>query len=438
MASPDEGDIPRAWRWPRGALQADAVACLASALAAVAPGAAVDQALGPAGSASSFTHLLALGKAALPMAEAATRWQVAGGRSWRASLVVAPVGSSTGLANLHVLHGDHPVPDARSAAAAAAIEKFAEQVDADARVLLLLSGGTTSLVGAPIPHVSLHSLQTVFRLLLASGLDIHASNKVRQRLLRWGGGRLAVALAPATTHALAISDVPGDDPATIGSGPVSPATSSAADVTALLHANRLVLPADATAALEGGGPGCAASLPAPNDPCFSRVSFEVIASNAVALEAAARTARSLGYATVAEPERLRGEAHKAGTRIAQRLRSLPAGRHALILGGETTVTLGPSSGTGGRNQELALAAAQVLQGDAHVALLAAGTDGKDGNSGNAGGLVDGTTWQKVEAGAARLRQHDSAPALASAGAEVYTGPTGTNVMDVVIALSAKR
>ena len=389
--------------------------------------------LGPA----RFTYLLALGKAAVPMAEAATRWQVARGEAWRASLLVAPEGSNSSDPGLTAVHGDHPVPGRGSVQAAAAIGELAEGVTPDDRVLLLLSGGTTSLVGAPISGVSLESLQVIFRMLLASGLDIHQSNMVRKQFLRWGGGRLAAALAPATVHVLAISDVPGNEQATIGSGPVSPDSSTPADVTTLLTARGLELPDDAAAALEKMRRGDASGMPAANAACFSAVTFQVIASNATALEAAASMARRLGYTTEVEPDGLQGEACELGVRLAQRLRALPSGqRHALIAGGETTVTLRSSTGTGGRNQELALAAAEELDGASHIALLAAGTDGKDGNSSNAGGLVDGTTWKRVTHGAAQLRSHESTTALASAGAELRIGPTGTNVMDVVVGLRA--
>ncbi|HET9604352.1 MAG TPA: DUF4147 domain-containing protein [Gemmatimonadales bacterium] len=436
MTFPNAEELLRGWRWPRSSLGEDAVVCFASALRAVAPGPAVERALAGVGPAR-FTHLLALGKAAIPMAEAASRWQVARGDAWRASVAVAPEGSTSAGSGLSIVHGDHPVPGQHSARAAGAIGAFAEGMTADDHVLVLLSGGTSSLAGAPVAGVSLESLQAIFRMLLASGLDIHEANTVRKRFLRWGGGRLAAALAPAHIHVLAISDVPRDEPATIGSGPVSPDDSTPADVTALLAAHELDLPRDAAAALTAMSRGDAPGMPGRDAPCFRRVTFQVIASNATALEAAAAMARSLGYSTALEPDGLHGDAREVGKELAQRLRAQPPGqRCALIMGGETTVTLGRSAGTGGRNQELALAAAKGLDGAAHVALLAAGTDGKDGNSALAGGLVDGDTWKRIPDGAAQLRTHESSAALASAGAALYTGLTGTNVMDVVIGLRA--
>lgn len=429
--------MPEGWRWPRSALADDAVRCFAAAIAAVAPGAAVERALSGLHR-PHFTHLVALGKAAMPMAEAATRWQGGQGHTWRASVVVPPHGSGGQLLDLTVEPGDHPVPGARSVKAADAIAQLANQLDAGDHVLLLLSGGTTSLAGAPITGVSLGSLQAIFRMLLASGIDIHGANMVRKRFLRWGGGRLAEALAPATTFTLAISDVPGNEPATIGSGPVSPDDSSEQAVAAILAAHGLELPADASTALAAMRTGERAGLPPSGHPCFSRVTYRVIASNRTALEAASATAASLGYAVDMEPDGLSGEARDLGARIARRLRSLPPGeRRAVILGGESTVTLGVSSGEGGRNQELALAASRELRGVSDTVLLAAGTDGTDGNSSKAGGLVDGATWARIADGAAQLEQHESSAALASAGAEFHTGPTGTNVMDVVIGLRAE-
>jgi hydroxypyruvate reductase len=434
MNHPGHGELLPNWRWPQSALGNDAVRCFASAIAAVAPGPVVERALSRLG-ATQFTHLLAVGKAAVPMAEAAIRWQGAQGRSWRASLAVAPTGSESRLPGLTVVPGDHPVPSSHSAGAADAIARLAGELTADDHLLLLLSGGTTSLAGAPISGVSLSSVQAVFRKLLATAIDIHGANLVRKQFLRWGGGRLAAALAPAAVHVLAISDVPGEEPATIGSGPVSPDTSSPDDVAATLAAHGLELPADAAAVLTAMRRGERAGLPAPDDPCFSQVTYDVIASNRTALDAAAETARSLGYEVTLAPEGLGGEARAAGARIAHQLRAVPRGeRRALILGGESTVTLGSASAEGGRNQELALAASRELQGVPRAALLAAGTDGTDGNSANAGGLVDGGTWSRIRDAATRLDRHESTAALAAAGAEFYTGPTGTNVMDVVIGI----
>ncbi len=411
------------------------MACLASGLAAVDPAAAVVQALEQEPDDAPFTRLVALGKAALPMALAADSWQQRKRRAWGASLVVCPPDAASRSTGLTIRYGDHPVPGHRSVAAAAALNVMSASAAPNDRTLLLLSGGTTSLIAAPVPGVSLASLQQTFRMLLGSGLDIHAANRVRKQFLAWGGGRLAEALAPGAITALAISDVPGDDPASIGSGPVSPDPTRAEDVQLLLTTHRLELPGDARLVLQQMVNGNRPETPRPGTPCFRNVHYQVIASNRRALEAAAAAATAQGFVAVIENDGLSGEASVAGSAIAQRLLALPSGnRRALILGGETTVTLGASPGIGGRNQELALAAARELAGSPDLLLLAAGTDGQDGSSDNAGAMVDGTTWERIGEAGPLLAAHASAAALERAGVEVRTGPTGTNVMDLVIAL----
>ncbi len=427
---------PDHWRWPRDQDTSDvAMACLASGLAAVDPAAAVVRALEQGPDDAPFTRLVALGKAALPMALAADSWQHRKRRAWDATLVVCPPDAGSRSTRLTIAHGEHPVPGHRSVAAAAALNTMSAGVGPNDRTLLLLSGGTTSLVAAPVPGVSLASLQQIFRMLLASGLDIHAANRVRKQFLAWGGGRLAEALAPGAITALAISDVPGDDPASIGSGPVSPDSTRAGDVQRLLATHRLELPGDAGTVLQQMVNGKRPETPKPGTRCFRNVHYRVVASNRLALEAAAAAATAQGFAAIVDSDGLSGEASVAGPAIARRLLSLPSGgRHALIFGGETTVTLGPSPGIGGRNQELALAAARELDGSRDLLLLAAGTDGHDGGSDNAGAMVDGTTWGRIPEAGALLAAHASEAALERARAGVRTGPTGTNVMDLVIAL----
>lgn len=384
---------------------------------------------------SPFSRLIAIGKAAPAMAAAADEWQRAAGRGRESGVVVCPADAAADSARFPVIRGDHPVPGPGSAAAAAALLTASHGLTKEDRVLLLLSGGTSSLAAAPIPGLSGSSLRQVFRLLLASGLDIQDSNRIRKRFLLWGGGRLAAALAPARTVALAISDVANDDPATIGSGPVSPDPATAADVVRLLALHDLSLPDDAREALQQVVSGQAPETPKPGAPCFEGVQYEVIAGNRDALEAAAGAASRLGFDTTVHPEGLVGEAAVAGAAIAQQLLSeASTGRRALVLGGETTVSLGTATGVGGRSLELALAAARALAGNQSVLILAAGTDGIDGTSRLAGGLVDGETWRRIPRAAELLAAHDSARALTLADATLATGLTGTNVRDLVIAL----
>jgi hydroxypyruvate reductase len=282
-----------------------------------------------------------------------------------------------------------------------------------------------------------------------AGLDIGAMNAVRKRFLRWGAGRLAVALAPARTRVLLLSDVPGDAPADIGSGPCAPDEWSARDLTAMLEDARLLekLAPSLREYLSSVFRGLSPDTPKSGHPAFAHVSTTIVGSNALALDAALARAKELGIRAERGAFALAGEAAACGERIARTLLECAAsGRTGCFAwGGETTVRLGKASvaeGTGGRCQELALAAAGVLAegGDAakRVTLLAAGTDGRDGPTDASGAFADASLWQHVQrAGtdpAAALARHHSHAALDAAGALFRRGPTGTNVMDVVLAV----
>ncbi len=419
------------------------------ATAAVDPGRALARRL-RAGAPSDGTApwIIALGKAAVPMVRAAVQVLQERGIAPAGGIVVAPAPASPPHPSLKVLVGDHPEPGAGSAAAAAALADHARPAASGSEVWVLLSGGTTSLLGAPVEGLTSAELSRIYTLLLGSGLDITAMNRVRKRFSRWGGGRLAQALAPAPVRVFVVSDVIGDDLASIGSGPCVPDPTTAAEVRGLLGnaglwdqfpaaARRLVLEAEA-----GGIP----ETPKPGDQAFARVTLELIASNGLALEAAARRAAELGLAPVVSDTPLAGEASTAGASVAATLledcaaRSIPQRDRSpcFIWGGETTVTLGPRpEGLGGRCQELALAAARSLAGaPPGVALLAAGTDGRDGPTDAAGAIVDGRTWDAVKSAgrdpARDLAAHDAYRALDAAGVLLRPGLTGTNVMDVVI------
>jgi hydroxypyruvate reductase len=348
-------------------------------------------------------------------------------------------------------------PGVPFAAAAAAVAPGDE-------VWVLLSGGTTSLVGAPEDGLASADLSTLYTLLLGSGLDIAAMNQVRKRFSRWGGGKLARALAPARVRAFVVSDVIGDDLAAIGSGPLVPDPATADDVRRLLERAGLWtrVPPALRARLEAVQRGEMPETPKPGDAAFARVTLELVASNRLALEAAAKRAAELGLAPVVSAAPLAGEASAVGASVAASLLEdcavpeipqpdgpapIPAGDgpagsgrgRCFIWGGETTVTLGDRPGLGGRCQELCLAAARVLAGaPAGLALLAAGTDGRDGPTDAAGAIVDGRTWRAIaEAGRDPERDlvaHDAYYALNAAGALLRPGLTGTNVMDVVIGI----
>jgi hydroxypyruvate reductase len=421
----------------------------AAGVAAAAPGPALTRALSgvvPVGP----VRLLALGKAALPMAEAAIAVLAGRGREPAGGLIVSPTDAASPHRALRVVAGDHPEPGERSRAAARALAEETTRTAATDEVWVLLSGGATSLLGAPIDGLRPTDLNALYTLLLGSGLDITAMNRVRKRFSRWGGGRLAAALAPSRVRVFIVSDVIADDLASIASGPCVPDSSRAAEVRAALDAAGLTprVPPALLARLDDVVAGRAAETPKPGDPVFERVETTLIVSNRLALEAiAARAARhDIAAEIAADP--LAGEAAAVGRDVAARLISYARGSgmqrpRCVIWGGETTVTLGAGTcGLGGRSQELALAAARTLAGDdeaaARVSLVAAGTDGRDGPTDAAGAFVDRGTWDAIR-GAGRdparaLATHDAYHALDAAGALLKPGLTGTNVMDVVIGL----
>jgi hydroxypyruvate reductase len=373
------------------------------------------------------------------------------GRHPEGGLIVAPNQGQSPHPQLDLVKGDHPEPGLGSLAAAEAVEEFARRVSPSDEVWLLLSGGTTSLIGAPEPGVTPAELTAIYSLLLGSGLDITAMNRIRKRFSRWGGGKLARALAPARVRVYIVSDVIGDDLASIGSGPCVPDPTSAAEVRALLEGAALWsrIPESARQVVSSAASGKTPETPKPGDQAFARVTLELVASNRLALEAAAKRAAELGLVPRVIETPLAGEASTAGASVAARLfnncvrESIPQPTRSptcLIWGGETTVTLGEDpTGLGGRSQELALAAAQGLEGAPNgIGLLAAGTDGRDGPTDAAGAIVDGRTWTGIKARgrdpARDLAAHDAYPALDSVGALLKPGLTGTNVMDIVIGI----
>lgn len=402
--------------------------------------------------------LLSFGKAAHPMAAAAaaslqrTLNQIVGG------LIVAPDEQRSPYGTLAVMAGDHPLPGPRSFAAAQRIGEIAGKMKSGDVALVLVSGGATSLIAAPLRGMSEADLAKVFEMLLASGLDIAAVNAVRRRFTRWGGGRLALAIAPASAHCLAVSDVPGDDIADIGSGPSVPDHTTADDVVEILEEANLFdrLPKPFRTYVSDVSRGAEPETPKTGHPAFAHGTARVIANNRGALDAAAERARALGAAAVyAVDAPLSGEAAQRGADIARWLVELRAkdgtstAPRIAIWGGETTVTLGTRSSKrstptapppGGRCQELALAAARTLAESGErgqgIAVLAAGTDGRDGTTDVAGALVDAATWTAIQSAGLdpvrALEVHDAHAALRSVSALFAPGPTGTNVMDIVI------
>jgi len=372
---------------------------------------------------SEPVRLVAVGKAAQAMARGAHEQL---GERIHAGLVISKPGHLDPGYNAALgwegLEGGHPLPDQGSLRAGERLLEFLAEGGREG-LLFLISGGASSLLEAPVAGVDLAFLQRANDWLLASGLPIDAMNRVRKGLSRIKGGGLLQWLAGRPTRVLAISDVPGDDPAVIGSGLLVPDERLAVDLEAL------ELPAWLRAAVQRGLAGrraCSGSLP----------EVEIVASLGLARRAAAERAAALGYQVMREERFIDGDAVARGRELAERLLAGPPG--VSVWGGETTVRLPPHPGRGGRNQQLALAAAQRLDGHPHVWLLAAGTDGSDGPTGDAGALVDGETLGRARAAGLdpqpALVAADAGPLLEATGDLITTGPTGTNVMDLTIGL----
>jgi len=455
-------------------------------------------------------HCIALGKAAPAMFSGAARALADEGIDIAGGVIVCanrPTGDASGdrgippAVSLYV--GDHPVPGPGSLEAGDAIDEAVLDVDSGDIVVVLLSGGTTALAAAPVPALSQalgdaeraqNHIANLAETLLESGLAIHEMNAIRRRVLRWGAGRLAVALHARGASAIpvfAISDVIGDDPATIGSGPCSADGLDAASFLALVDAH------DVRGSLERGmgeflgilGAGAVPAVPAPDHPAFARVHYELVARNADAVGALAAAAHAAGIEEiVVEDHPLSGDAAGLGDALARRalavVKSVPRRSRALyVAGGEPVVNLRatferawedgeahddaeaadpsgfreialggdviPLQGVtddpmrGGRMQVLALTAALALEEAAahgvrdvwRITVLAAGTDGRDGPTDAAGAIVDAGVPSRARRGG-RNPERDAATGrsnypLEAAGALLKHGPTGTNVMDVV-------
>lgn len=408
--------------------------CYRAAVAAVEPRTAMLHALTDRIPGPVPIVVIAVGKAAHGMASGLTEWLRLHDREPALGLLITPVEVGAPHPRLEVAVGDHPMPATRSLAASARLASLLEHVPPDAEVHMAISGGASALMAGPLPGLAMADVVTSFDALLGSGLDIHQVNAVRKRLTRWSAGRLALALSPRRVLTWVISDVPGDLPSTIASGPCTGDPWTTDQVRDLCRASGLLdhLPPSVVEAL-------GVETPKPSEAGFNCASLELVGNNRQALTAAAVHAEQAGFRVEMDATLLTGAADVAGREIARRLTTGSDTAHVLLLGGETTVALDGASGRGGRNQELALAAAEVLATrQAGVTLLAAGTDGRDGPTDAAGAVVDGSTWSNIAAAgidpSGALRGHDAYPALDAAGALLRTGATGTNVMDVVIAL----
>lgn len=388
-------------------------------------------------------HVVAIGKAAAAMSAAATERL---GRTFAGGVAVVRDPSAKPIEGIAELVGEHPVPGAGSFAAGRLLLDYVRALSPRSTVLFLISGGSSSLAERPSEGLSDEAIAETGRLLLGSGLPIASVNTIRRHLSELKGGRLATACAAGSFATHAISDVIGDPPQEIGSGPTAPDPTTFADALRAIDAAglRASLPTEVVTHLEEGRAGRRPETVKPNDQRLSAAPFEIVASNRRAVDGAMREAKRLGYRPWVLSSRLEGEASVVGRLLgeiaseASRRRTARGRPIALLAGGETTVTLPSEHGRGGRNQEVALAAARAIGGRRDVSLLAMGTDGIDGPTDAAGGLVDGGTARRAAARgvdiAEALRTHSAYDALERLGALLVTGPTGTNVSDLSVAL----
>lgn len=389
------------------------------------------------------------GKASAAMAEAAEEhYRRAGVLDRVKGLVTAPYGYREAMAGkteaIEVFAASHPTPDANSAEAASRALALVAEATPDDLVLVLLSGGASALWAAPASGLDLAGKTALTRGLLKCGADIHETNTVRRHVSRIKGGRLRKA-ANAPMLTLAISDVPGDDPTVIGSGPTVPDPTTLADARAVLARRRpqmeklgLSIPASLDAVLSDP----ASETPKPDDPAFATSTYRIIATPAAALARAAGKARDLGYEVVSLGDAVVGEAreiaaeHAALAREARR----KGRRIAIVSGGELAVTVRNAKGRGGRCQEYALALAVELAGERGISALAADTDGIDGGEGKvtdaAGAIVTSETLSANPSLDARhyLDNNDATSFFETAGGLIVRGPTQTNVNDFRVLL----
>ena len=420
-------------------LRRRALSIFRAAVAAADPGAAVMRHLRRI-DLSRFrnVYVVGAGKAGVPMAVAAERVI---GRRITAGFLNVKDASGAKPRRIELQECGHPIPDQRGVEGAQRIAQIAGTADQDDLVVCLISGGASALMPFPAPPVTLEEKQTATRLLLASGADIHEINTIRKHVSCIKGGQLARLAAPAHVEALLLSDVIGDDPGVIGSGPAAPDASTFAAALGVLdkYGIRARVPASVRNRMEAGARGELPETPKPGDALFKRVRNAVVGGNRVALEAAARRSRELGFRTLLLSSEVQGETREIGRMHAAIAREIARSGYPLrppacvITGGETTVTL-RGEGLGGRNQEFVLAAALDVDGLRSTVIFSAGTDGIDGPTDAAGALADGGTLRRKPDARSYLDRNDSYHYFESLGDLVKTGPTHTNVMDVHLVL----
>ncbi len=389
--------------------------------------------------------LIAAGKAAVEMAVAVEKIvgeRLAGG------IAVTKHGHLTAQCRrVRAMEAGHPIPDADGIAAANTIRELLSELNRRDLLLVAISGGASALLSSPVKPITLRAKQKTTDLLLRAGANIRELNDVRKHLSSLKGGRLAAAAYPATVVSLLLSDVIGDPLDVIGSGPTAPDPTTFADAITILDRFKLLerVPQAIRERLERGAAHEIPETPKPGDPIFKNVHNIVIGSNRLALNAALRQAKALGYRSLILASTMQGETREVARVHAEILRELTASGNpipppaCILSGGETTVTV-RGSGKGGRNQEFALAAAIAIDGLSNVLVLSAGTDGTDGPTDAAGAIATGSTVDRAQTmgidAQEYLSRNDSYSFFSALGDLVKTGPTGTNVMDIHVLLAS--
>jgi hydroxypyruvate reductase len=349
-------------------------------------------------------------------------------------IVVTRYGFSAPCKQIGIIEASHPVPDKAGLAASGRLLQLVEGLTADDLVIALVSGGGSALLPSPAPGLTLADEIAVNEALLASGAPISAMNTVRKHISTIKGGRLAAAAHPARVISFVVSDIPGDNPALVASGPTVPDVGNRQDALALIDAYHMSLPEAVMMHLKSS----AADGLEPSDSRFARNQVHVVASAAVSLDAAAEEARKQGIEAVILSDSIEGESRDVASVHAAMAREIatrdrPFAKPILLLsGGETTVTL-RAKGKGGRNSEFLLAFALGINGVAGVHAVAADTDGIDGSEDNAGAFADGQTVERMRKAGVdaklMLIQNNAWTAFDAIGDLLVTGPTGTNVND---------
>jgi glycerate 2-kinase len=399
---------------------------------------------------ASFEHIIVVGAGKATARMALAIEALLGGKI-SAGLIVVKTDHTAPLTIIEQIEASHPVPNEAGIAGTQQILQMVRGADEKTLVICLISGGASALLVAPIEGITLQDKQEATRMLLNAGATINELNAVRKHLSAVKGGRLAQATFPAQLVTLIVSDVIGDPLDVIASGPTSPDNSTFAEAWAVIEKFDLQekLPRQVTDYLQRGIAEQVSETVKANHPCLACTRNVIVASIRQALAAAQEKAIQLGFVTKTFTDKLQGEARDAARILVQAAQTEMTGikpdeRHCLLSGGETTVTV-HGTGMGGRNQELALAFALDIEGDQHVSLLSAGTDGTDGPNDAAGAIVDGETASQGRSLGIDPRSYldnndsytffqDLDTATGTQLSHLKTGPTGTNVMDIQILL----